>query len=116
MKIMLPLLALALLLGGCVAVEQRMTSPSMPSPVIETAETISVEEACIRACEQTKGNIENGPCLLNPISGSEWVCDIAHSPRQDIDNRQENQCSAYMEGTARHFVEVSTDCKLINKI
>lgn len=112
----LPLLALALLLSGCAAVEQRMTSPSMPSPVTETAETISVEEACIRACEQTRGNIDNGPCLLNPIANSDWVCDIAHSPRIEVDNLPENQCSTFMEGTARHFVEVSTDCALIKKV
>ncbi|HII15708.1 MAG TPA: hypothetical protein HA362_05335 [Nanoarchaeota archaeon] len=119
MKIMLPLavvLFALLLLSGCVVIEQRMTSPSMPSPVIETVETISVEEACIRACEQTKGNIENGPCLLNPIENTEWVCDVAHSPRIDIDNQPENQCSAFREGKARHFVEVSIDCIVIKKV
>ncbi len=56
--------------------------------------------------------------MLNPIPNlPDWVCDIAHSPRQsEIDDLPENQCSAYREGRAKHFVEVDMNCNLIRAI
>lgn len=68
--------------------------------------------ACIEKCKSSSQDLSNGPCLANEITTG-WVCDVAHSPRQAIDNQPENQCSAYREGTAKHFVEVDTNCNLI---
>ena len=72
---------------------------------------------CIEECRKIveKGeNISSGPCLLNPIPElNDWVCDVAHWPREEIDNLPENQCSYFREGRAHHFVEVDTSCKLI---
>lgn len=63
--------------------------------------------------ELAKGtDLSAGPCLSNELA-HDWVCDVAHSPRQDIDNLPENQCSAYREGRAHHFVEVDENCELI---
>jgi len=74
-------------------------------------------EKCIEECKKVlkKGrNISNGPCLLNPIPElNDWVCDVAHWPREEIDNLPENQCSYFIEGRAHHFVEVDTSCNLI---
>jgi len=73
-------------------------------------------DACMKKCNELLNmgqDLSNGPCLLNPIEGTEWVCDVAHSPRQDVDNKPENQCSAYREGIAKHFVEVNPGCELI---
>ena len=36
-----------------------------------------------------------------------WVADIAHDPREDIDDEPENQCQRYREGEASHFVELT---------
>jgi hypothetical protein len=61
-------------------------------------------------------NLDTGPCLSDnndEWNVNDWVCDIAHSPRLDIDNLPENQCLAYTEGQAHHFVEVDENCKLI---
>ncbi|MBU2638049.1 MAG: hypothetical protein KJ955_03685 [Nanoarchaeota archaeon] len=113
MKPWLPLLGLLLLLSGCVAMTAKMTPP--PKVVI-TTETMTVEEACIKACNEAIVSLGNGPCLLNPIENTEWVCDVAHMPRQDIDNQVENQCSAFREGTAKHFIEVNENCELIKKL
>jgi len=33
-----------------------------------------------------------------------------------VDNKPENQCSAFREGKAKHFVEVNTSCELIRAI
>jgi len=46
-------------------------------------------------------------------SGGETVCDVAHQPRQDVDNDRKNQCDAYHDGRASHFVEVDPTCAFI---
>ena len=75
------------------------------------------EQACIQACQNALNqgtDLNNGPCLLNPItSDKDWVCDVAHDPRQSVDNLPENQCSAYRNGLANHFVEVNPNCQFI---
>lgn len=72
---------------------------------------------CVQECQQQLAegrDLSNGPCLLDPISElPDWVCDVAHSPREDVDNMAENQCSSYRRGIAKHFVEVTPDCKFI---
>jgi len=57
-------------------------------------------------------DFSNGPCLSNQII-SDWVADIAHQPRKTIDNRPENQCPAFREGKAHHFVELDLEGNLI---
>ena len=71
---------------------------------------------CKAACQAALdegGNLSAGPCIIDPMSDAEWVCDIAHSPREAIDNLPENQCSAYRNGTAKHFIELTPDCGFI---
>jgi len=61
---------------------------------------------------------EAGPCLSEwphtnhgrPAMTHGWVCDVAHHPRQTIDDETENQCKAYVNGKAHHFCEVDPDC------
>lgn len=50
-------------------------------------------------------DFSNGPCLSNDLMPN-WVADIAHDPRRAIDDLPENQCQAFREGRARHFVEL----------
>lgn len=57
-------------------------------------------------------NLNNGPCLSNEIY-ADWVCDVAHDPREQIDNIPENQCPVFREGKAHHFVEVDENCDFI---
>jgi hypothetical protein len=76
---------------------------------------------CIDKCNSVKNiqDLNNGPCLLDPDpypDMSNWVCDIAHDPRQDVDNLPENQCSAFREGRAKHFVELDENCNLIRAV
>ena len=53
-------------------------------------------------------DLSSGPCLANPLDDpyESWVVDIVHSPREGIDDQAENQCSAYRDGKADHFVEL----------
>jgi hypothetical protein len=52
-----------------------------------------------------------GPCLGTIKPG--WVADVAHDPREDVDDRPENQCAAYRTGDADHFVELDPDGNFI---
>ncbi|RLJ00896.1 MAG: hypothetical protein DRP11_05300 [Candidatus Aenigmatarchaeota archaeon] len=72
------------------------------------------KEECIKLCQEALArgeNLENGPCLSNRVIEG-WVCDVAHSPRQDVDNRPENQCPEFGK-SASHFVEVDPNCRFI---
>lgn len=55
--------------------------------------------------------LSRGPCLGAIMPG--WVVDIAHEPRQTIDDKPENQCAAYREGEAGHFVELDPQGNVI---
>lgn len=100
------LFIILILISGCI---QQKTAPEQV-PATEKATSL-----CVNLCksELSKGtDLSNGPCLSNEII-PDWVCDVAHSPRQAIDNMPENQCSGFREGTAHHFVEIDTSCNLI---
>lgn len=57
-------------------------------------------------------DLSSGPCLSNALLPG-WVLDIAHNPRQEIDDLPQNQCSGYREGGAQHFVELDPEGNLI---
>lgn len=67
-----------------------------------------------RAYAQAKArgvDMSAGPCLGVIKEG--WVADVAHDPRQDVDDRAENQCEAYRSGEADHFVELDPEGEFI---
>ncbi|MBI4038080.1 hypothetical protein HY387_00295 [Candidatus Daviesbacteria bacterium] len=57
-------------------------------------------------------DLSGGPCLSNDLIPG-WVADVAHRPRQAMDDLAQNQCSAYLEGRAKHFVELDIQGNLI---
>ncbi|MGB9708371.1 MAG: hypothetical protein ACPLXC_03565 [Candidatus Pacearchaeota archaeon] len=84
-------------------------------PTLQELLTDECEAACQEALQQGQ-NLSNGPCLLDPIRDTEWVCDIAHEPREIIDNLRENQCNSWHNGTAKHFIELTPECKFIKAV
>lgn len=60
-----------------------------------------------------KMDYSTGPCLGTLPLDDDWVIDIAHNPRQAIDDEPANQCAAYREGNARHFIELDPSGNLI---
>ncbi|MFA5134199.1 MAG: hypothetical protein WC505_00210 [Patescibacteria group bacterium] len=60
-------------------------------------------------------DLSDGPCLSNNLI-EDWVADIAHNPRKAVDDLPENQCSAYRDGTARHFVELDPEGNVIRAL
>ncbi len=116
MKYLSVLIIFAFLVVGCshqeptqeVVVEKQL-------PRVESHEQLSVNEIvskCQELCRGYTGELSNGPCLSNQLA-DDWVCDVAHSPRQAVDNIAENQCEWFRQGKAHHFVEVDENCNLI---
>jgi hypothetical protein len=59
-------------------------------------------------------NLNRGPCIAEQLPGmSDWVADVAHDPRQPVDDVPANQCRRYRDGHAHHFVELDTSGHLI---
>lgn len=79
----------------------------------------SLVDSCTNECKIMKAtavNFENGPCLLDPMpQNKSWVCDIAHEPRESADGLAENQCQAFRNQLATHFIEVTPDCVFLRK-
>lgn len=71
---------------------------------------------CQELCqfELTSGDADfnMGPCLNEEII-PDWSCDIAHSPRQTVDDDPANQCASFRQGLTHHFVEVDGNCNVI---
>ncbi len=77
--------------------------------------------ACIFLCKAALNEgliLDDGPCLSSGLEAWEledWVCDVAHWPRQVVDSQPGNQCPEYGMG-ASHFVEVNTECEFIRAV
>jgi hypothetical protein len=67
-------------------------------------ETIALAKQAYERAKARIVDMSPGPCLGVIKPG--WVADVAHDPRQDVDDEPENQCAAYREGEADHFVEL----------
>ncbi|MBI5229371.1 hypothetical protein HY991_04625 [Candidatus Micrarchaeota archaeon] len=110
-------LAIALILSsilvfGCVQQTPSATTTSRTLSAADEAKT-----KCIALClqEKQKGNdLSRGPCLSNKII-DDWVCDVAHSPRESVDNDPANQCPAF-GSNASHFIEVNPECAFIKAV
>jgi len=78
----------------------------------KTLAQIKCQELCQAELSTNGQDFEVGPCLSNEII-PDWVCDIAHQPRLPVDNDSANQCPAFRQGQAHHFVELDGNCNLI---
>lgn len=117
------LLLLAIIsVSGCTQYAQQSQyqptgNQSQAQQATQEQSPVDITDTCVQACKDALAqgrNLEQGPCLLDPATeNKDWVCDVAHSPRQDVDNLPENQCSSYRSGVAAHFVEVAPDCRFI---
>ncbi|VVB58372.1 Uncharacterised protein [Candidatus Anstonella stagnisolia] len=105
---MLLFFSILILLFGCLAPAPYENSLSMER---------RAQGACIKACNALKAsgaNMSAGPCAANPLKDyPSWVCDVAHNPRQPVDDIIDNQCSLYQNGGASYFIEVTPECEFI---
>jgi hypothetical protein len=72
---------------------------------------VEAAKARYRAAKARGVDMSRGPCLGVIARG--WVADVAHDPRQPVDDLPQNQCAAYRNGTAAHFVELDPEGNLI---
>ena len=71
-------------------------------------------QAAFRQAQALGLDLSTGPCISESLpSLPDWVADVAHDPRQPIDDEAANQCQRYRSGEAHHFVELNIDGRLI---
>lgn len=113
-KSALLILVLLVILTAAFLTIIRNATPDVYKPGIWNEADQAVNQAQhIYNQERDRGvDFSSGPCLSNALIPG-WVLDIAHSPRQPRDDLGENQCQSYIEGQAKHFVEMDTEGNLI---
>jgi hypothetical protein len=101
------LLANTLATGGCGSSGQAV-NPSGRDRAVDEA------QASFRQAQVSGEDLSTGPCISESLPTlPDWVADIAHDPRQPVDDQPANQCARYRSGEAHHFVELDTDGTLI---
>jgi hypothetical protein len=80
----------------------------------EKSQAVGQAVVAFQQAQKSGEDLSAGPCLSESLPGlSDWVADIAHDPRQDVDDDPANQCQRYRDGEAHHFVELAPDGQLI---
>ena len=74
-------------------------------------ETIALAQAAFERAQAEGVDMANGPCLGLIEPG--WVADVAHEPRQPVDDEPENQCEEYRSGDVDRFVELDPQGRYI---
>ena len=110
------LLFCAFSLSGC---SLMVSTPETPKEVInqtkfQTDKISAINQARIlfQQKKMSGDDLSKGPCISNDLL-PDWVADIAHNPRDPIDDIPQNQCPAFLNGTAHHFVELDLEGNLI---
>jgi hypothetical protein len=80
----------------------------------ERDKAIAGAQRVYAATKKAGADLSKGPCLADGLPGQpDWVADVAHDPRQPVDDVPSNQCARYRAGAAHHFVELDPNGKLI---
>jgi hypothetical protein len=80
----------------------------------EKSQAVGQALVAFKKAQQSGADLSTGPCIAENLPGlSDWVADIAHDPRQDVDDEPQNQCQRYRDGDAHHFVELTPTGQLI---
>ena len=92
----------------------RVNTANQPEVVVDEFQTVLITKAkSIYQDKKEKGmDFTTGPCLSNDFADG-WVLDLVHNPRTPVDDLLENQCSAFLEGKAEHFIELDLAGNLI---
>lgn len=124
-RIFFILIIVLLLVSGCINVSEEKQVKKPPLNVSNLNMALEYQIALQKAVEiyqqavEENKDLSKGPCLSNDLHGNPdypetmWVLDIAHYPREDVDNQPENQCSAFREGKAKNYIEFDPEGHLI---
>lgn len=110
LTLLIVVLTVIILTGFATFVFNNSSSKSTSKIEIDTA--VNQAKFLYRQRKERGEDFSNGSCLSNALMPN-WVVDIVHSPRLPMDDLPANQCPAYLEGGARHFVELDTEGNLV---
>ena len=80
----------------------------------EKDQAVSAAKAAFADAKKAGIDLSAGPCIAERLPGlADWVADVAHDPRQAVDDDPANQCRRSREGQAGHFVELDPAGNLI---
>jgi hypothetical protein len=100
-------LALALGVAACGNSGKQVSQSDRDRAVDEAQTAFSQVQA-------TGQDLSAGPCISESLPDlPDWVADIAHDPREPIDDEAANRCQRFRSGQAHHFVELNVDGQLI---
>lgn len=75
---------------------------------------VAEAHAAFQQAQKSGTDLSSGPCISESLPGlPDWVADVAHDPRQPVDDQAANQCGRYRAGEAQHFVELTPSGELI---
>jgi hypothetical protein len=75
---------------------------------------VAEAQAAFSKAQKSGTDLSVGPCIAENLPAlPDWVVDVAHDPREDVDDDPDNQCQRYRDGEAHHFVELTPDGQLI---
>ncbi len=83
-----------------------------------TPDYVTAQQNAITCASELYSNVTNKSGLSSQCLGTcgDYAVDIVHVPRIAEDNLIENQCSAYLTGTVKHFVEIDKNGGLVKVI
>ena len=111
-KLYLVLLSLAVIIITSYLILKLNASMVQPVRKSELETAINQAKHFYNQKKSLGEDISNGPCLSNALIPN-WAADIVHSPRTKQDDLPENQCPAFLEGRAEHFVELDLEGNLV---
>lgn len=82
-----------------------------PEEVVTQEELIQKAKALLNEEKDIGTDLSSGPCLGKVAD--DWVLDIAHNPREAVDDKPENQCMDYNDGDVHHFIELDQNGEVI---
>jgi hypothetical protein len=75
---------------------------------------VAEAKVAFQKAQSGRDDLSSGPCIAEQLPGlPDWAADVAHDPRQSVDDQPANQCSSYRSGQTHHFVELTPDGQLI---
>lgn len=103
-----------IIIGGLSCSQKTGMQNGLGSLSVKGDEAAAIEAAQKIFSEKISAGVDmsSGPCLADEVI-DDWAADVAHSPRQAIDNLPENQCQSFRDGKVKHFVELDPEGKFL---
>lgn len=118
-KLFVGILLLILVISGAIlsinrkeSLYQQTQDTYKPGVVTEVDTAVRQAQLLYQQKKAQGVDFTSGPCLTNDLMPN-WVVDIVHVPRTKVDDLPQNQCQAFIEGRAKHFIELDTQGNLI---